>query len=66
MLFTENSPEGSENLYEALEYATAIPSPSEGSVIEQDIIDTYTQILAGNAEPEAALKELDQKIESNL
>ncbi len=64
--FLSNSPEGSKKLYEALDYATAIPSPNKGSVIEQDIIDTLTQILAGNAEPEEGLQQLDQKIQSNL
>ena len=33
---------------------------------EQDIIDTFTQILAGNAEPEEALATLDQQIQASL
>ncbi|HEY8457391.1 MAG TPA: sugar ABC transporter substrate-binding protein [Actinopolymorphaceae bacterium] len=64
--FFDNAPEGSEKLYEALEYATPIPSPDKGNVIEQDIIDTFEQILVGNSEPQAALEELHEKIESNL
>lgn len=64
--FFENAPEGTEKLYDALAYATPIPSPDKGNVIEQDIIDTFEQILAGNSEPEAGLQELDQKIQSNL
>lgn len=64
--FLENAPEGMSKLYEALDYATPIPSPRAGNVIEQDIIDTFTQILAGNAEPEEALQQLDQQIQANL
>lgn len=64
--FLANAPEGSEKLYEALDYSTPIPSPEEGSVIEREIIDTFTQILAGSVDTEAALQELDQKIQSEL
>lgn len=64
--FLSNAPAGMNKLYEALDYATPIPSPSAGNVIEQDIIDTFTQILAGNSEPEEALATLDQQIEANL
>lgn len=64
--FLANAPEGMNKLYEALDYATPIPSPDAGNVIEQDIIDTFTQILAGNSDPEEALTMLDQQIQSNL
>jgi multiple sugar transport system substrate-binding protein len=64
--FLSNAPAGMNKLYEALDYATPIPSPAAGNVIEQDIIDTFTQILAGNSEPEEALATLDQQIEANL
>ena len=64
--FLANAPEGSEKLYEALDYSTPIPSPEEGSVIEREIIDTFTQILAGSVDTEAALQELNQKIQSEL
>jgi multiple sugar transport system substrate-binding protein len=64
--FLANAPEGSIKLYEALDYSTPIPSPEEGSVIEREIIDAFTQILAGNVETKAALEELDQKIQSEL
>jgi multiple sugar transport system substrate-binding protein len=64
--FLNNAPEGMTKLYEALDYATPIPSPQAGNVIEQDIIDTFTQILAGNVEPEEGLTALDQQIQANL
>jgi multiple sugar transport system substrate-binding protein len=64
--FLNDAPEGMGKLYDALEYATPIPSPDKGNVIEQDIIDTFTQILAGNREAQEALTELDEKIRANL
>jgi len=64
--FLSTAPEGSEKLYEALDYATPIPSPNEGSVIEREIIDTTTQILAGNVDTKAALGRLDRTIQSEL
>jgi multiple sugar transport system substrate-binding protein len=64
--FLKDAPEGMIKLYDALDYATPIPSPDAGNIIEQDIIDTFTQILAGNQEPEEALKTLDQQIAAEL
>jgi multiple sugar transport system substrate-binding protein len=64
--FLGNAPEGMIKLYDALEYATPIPSPDAGNIIEQDIIDTFTQILAGNQEAEEALQTLDQQIAAEL
>jgi multiple sugar transport system substrate-binding protein len=64
--FLSNAPEGSEKFYDALNYATPIPSPDEGSIVEREIVDTFTQILAGNANTEEALKELDKTIQSEL
>src|SRR5699024_5360693 len=40
--FLGNAPDGMFKLYEALDYATPIPSPDAGNLIEQDIIDTFT------------------------
>jgi len=60
------APEGVEVLYAALDYATPVPGPDQGSIIQQDIEDTFAQILVGNLEPEAALNDLNLKIQSNL
>lgn len=60
------APEGVEVLYAALDYATPVPGPDQGSIIQQDIEDTFAQILIGNLEPEAALNDLNSKIQSNL
>jgi multiple sugar transport system substrate-binding protein len=59
-------PEGVEVLYQALDYATPVPGPDQGSIIQQDIEDTFAQILVGNLEPEAGLNDLNLKIQSNL
>ncbi|WP_165423692.1 ABC transporter substrate-binding protein [Ktedonosporobacter rubrisoli] len=64
--FLANAPKGSEKLYEALDYATPIPSPDKGSVIQKAIEDTWKQILAGNTPAEQALAQLDQTIKANL
>ncbi len=60
------APEGIEVLYAALDYAVPVPGPDQGSIIQQDIEDTFAQILIGNLEPEAALNDLNSKIQSNL
>lgn len=60
------APEGIEVLYAALDYATPVPGPDQGSIIQQDIEDTFAQILVGNLEPEAGLNDLNNKIQSNL
>lgn len=59
-------PEGIESLWAALDYATPVPGPDQGSIIQQDIEDTFAQILIGNLEPEAGLNDLNAKIQSNL
>lgn len=64
--YLSNAPEGSEKFYDALDYATPIPSPDAGSVVEREIVDTFTQILAGNADTEQALEELNTQIQSEL
>jgi multiple sugar transport system substrate-binding protein len=59
-------PKGTERLYEALDYATPIPSPSSLALIQPDIEDTWSQILLGNVTAEAGLHDLSQRIQSNL
>jgi multiple sugar transport system substrate-binding protein len=64
--FLSNAPAGTENLYAALDYATPIPSPDKGNIIQKDIEDTWGQMLAGNTPVEQGLAQLDQKIKANL
>ncbi len=59
-------PEGIGYLYDALDFATPVPGPDQGSIIQQDIEDTFAQILIGNLEAEPALNDLNAKIQSNL
>jgi multiple sugar transport system substrate-binding protein len=64
--FLANAPAGSEKLYAALDYATPIPSPDKGNIIQKDIEDTWAQMLAGNVSVEQGLAQLDQKVKANL
>ncbi|HYJ12828.1 MAG TPA: extracellular solute-binding protein, partial [Thermomicrobiales bacterium] len=64
--YLDAGPEGIGFLYDALDFATPVPGPDQGSIIQQDIEDTFAQILVGNLEPEAGLNDLNAKIQSNL
>lgn len=64
--FLANAPEGMFKLYEALDYATPIPSPDKGNIIEREIRDVLNQILTGEMEVEEGLNELDAFITDNL
>jgi multiple sugar transport system substrate-binding protein len=64
--YLDAGPAGVEYLWAALDYATPVPGPDQGSIIQQDIEDTFAQILVGNLEPEAGLNDLNAKIQSNL
>ncbi len=50
--FLANSPVGTELLYDALSYATPIPSPDRGAEVQAAIEDAWQQMLVGNATPE--------------
>lgn len=60
--FLDGAPEGTPLMYEALSYATPIPSPDRGAEIQKEIEGTWEQIMAGNAEPEAGLNALQDKL----
>jgi multiple sugar transport system substrate-binding protein len=64
--YLSNAPEGSLKLYDALDYATVIPSPDKGNVVQSAIQDTFLQILTGAVEPEEGLNSLNDEIQSNL
>jgi multiple sugar transport system substrate-binding protein len=64
--YLSNSPEGTEKLYEALDYATPIPSPPKGNLIQRGVEDSWGQILGGNTAPEAGMKKMQQSIQQNL
>lgn len=62
----DTGPKGGNYLYKALSYSTPIPSPDKNAVIQQDIEDTFGQILAGNIDSAKALSALNTRIQSNL
>jgi multiple sugar transport system substrate-binding protein len=64
--YLENSPTGTEQLYDALDYATVIPAPPKGNLIQRDIEDTWGQILAGNVAPDAGMKKMQQQVSANV
>jgi multiple sugar transport system substrate-binding protein len=64
--FLDNSPPGTEKLYQALDYATPIPSPAKGNLVQAAIEDVWGQILAGNVTPEAGMKKMQSTIEPLL
>lgn len=64
--YLANAPAGSIKLYEALEYATPIPSPDKGNVVQKAIEDAFKQILVGNVTPEDGLNALKTTIQGNL
>jgi multiple sugar transport system substrate-binding protein len=49
--FLKNSPVGTDLLYDALKYATPIPSPDRGAEVQAAIEDSWQQMLVGNATP---------------
>jgi multiple sugar transport system substrate-binding protein len=61
--YLENSPKGIDELYKALSYATPIPSPDKGAVIQKAIEDTFKQIYVGNAQPSTALTSLQTTLQ---
>ena len=65
-IFLTDAPKGMDTLYNALAYATPIPSPDKGNIVQTAIEDSFKQILTGNVSPEQGLADLNQKIQSNL
>jgi multiple sugar transport system substrate-binding protein len=64
--YLSNAPAGSLKLYDALDYATPIPSPDKGNVVQSAIQDAFLQILTGAVAPDEGLNALNDEIQSNL
>jgi multiple sugar transport system substrate-binding protein len=64
--FLTNAPAGSDKLYAALSYATPIPSPDKGNLVQADIEAAYLDIMNGNVDPEQGLNELNETVQENL
>ncbi|GAB3818261.1 ABC transporter substrate-binding protein [Kribbella italica] len=61
--FLDNAPKGTESLYQALSYATPIPSPDKGTAVQKAIEDGWKQVLTGNASPADALGKAQTALE---
>jgi multiple sugar transport system substrate-binding protein len=64
--FLDNSPVGTEKLYAALQYATPIPSPPKGNLVQRVIEDDWGQILAGSISPRAGMQKMQADVTQNL
>ena len=64
--YLSNAPDGSIKLYDALEYATPIPSPDKSNVVQSAIQDAFLQILTGAVEPDEGLNALNDEVQGNL
>jgi multiple sugar transport system substrate-binding protein len=60
--YLADSPVGTEKLYKALDYATAIPSPTKGNLTQRTIEDIWGQIIAGNIKPDAGMKKMQEEV----
>jgi multiple sugar transport system substrate-binding protein len=61
--FLNDSPKGTEYLYQALSYATPIPSPDKGAAIQKVIEDSWQQIMTGSASPADGLGKAQQQLQ---
>lgn len=64
--FLKGAPEGTELLYDALSYATPIPSPDRGAEVQKTIEDGWQQILAGNVPAADGLTKMAQTLSGML
>lgn len=55
--FLEDSPKGTEWLYDSVAFATVIPSPAQGAQVQITIEDGVLQVLSGNVTPEEGAKQ---------
>jgi multiple sugar transport system substrate-binding protein len=62
----KQGPPGAHHLYDALDYATPVPSPDNNAIIQKSIEDAFGQILAGNVSPADGLGKLNGEIQANL
>ena len=61
--FLTDAPKGTEYLYQALSYATPIPSPDKGAAVQKAVEDGWKQVLTGNAAPADALGKAQTALE---
>jgi multiple sugar transport system substrate-binding protein len=64
--FLDNTPQGMDKLYTALQYGTLLPAPNKENVIELAIDNVSAQVLTGNVSPAQGMSQLDQQIAAAL
>ncbi len=64
--FLDNTPQGMDKLYTALQYGTLLPAPNKENVIELAIDNVSAQVLTGNVSPAQGMSQLDQQITAAL
>ena len=62
--FTDNAPEGSIRLSEAMSYATPIPSIDRGAEAQKVIEEAWLTIISGQGDAKATLDAAQTKLES--
>jgi len=62
--FTDNAPEGTVRLSEAMDYATPIPSIDQGAEAQKVIEEAWGTIIAGQGEAQKTLDAAQSKLES--
>jgi len=60
--FTDNAPEFSTRLSEAMDFATAIPSPDRGAEVQKVIEEAWLTILTGNGDAQETLSKAQQEL----
>lgn len=64
--FLDGAPKGSNLLYEAIQYSTAVPSPARGDLTENAVESAWGQIASGQVSAEKGMKQLNEKLQSLL
>ncbi len=64
--FLSNAPVGSDKLYSALSYGSPLPAPDKENIMELAIVNSLTQILAGNVSVSQGVTQLNQQIQASL
>lgn len=60
--FTDNAPEGSPLLSEAMSFATPIPSPDRGAECQKVIEEAWLSVISGNQKASVALPAANEKL----
>lgn len=64
--FLDGAPKGTNLLYEAVKYATAVPSPARGDLTQNAVESAWASIASGQISAERGMKQLNEKLASLL